>query len=132
MSNQSVKIESTITINSDLTVSAISCEQQVQLPFNKITDLRQIENLLDYIQDFQPNFDVFEIDPVLKNIKEASERLRSAISILESSLSTVEFFEEPRNTSYLPSLDFLICQIENLLVPVNQRRYNVITQVRFY
>ena len=131
LSNPYVKIVSTLTINSDLTISAISCEYQVRLPLAKITDLRQIENLIDHIENFQPNSDVFESDPVLVNIKEASERLRSAVSILENSESTIEFLGESQNTYYLPSLQFLICQLENSLVPINQRRYNVITQVSF-
>ena len=129
LSNPYVKIVSTLTINSDLTISAISCEHQVRLA--KITDLRQIENLIDYIENFQPNSGVFELDPVLVNIKEASQRLQSAVSILEKSESTIEFLGESQNTSYLPSLQFPISQLENSLVPINQRRYNVITQVSF-
>ena len=77
LSNPYVKIVSALTINSDLTISAISCEHQVRLPLAKITDLRQIENLIDHIENFQPNSDVFELDPVLVNIKEESERLGS-------------------------------------------------------
>ena len=85
LSNPYVKIVLTLTINSDLTISSISCEHQVRLPLAKITDLRQIKNLIDHIENFQPNSDAFELDPVLVNIKEASERLRSAVSILENS-----------------------------------------------
>ena len=59
--------------------------------------MRQIENLIDHIENFQPNSDVFELDPVLINIKEASESLRSAVSILENSGSTIEFLGESQN-----------------------------------
>ena len=47
----------------------------------KITGLRQIGHLVNYIQGFQPKLDVFEIDPVLQNIKEALESSQYAIFI---------------------------------------------------
>ena len=89
--NPYFKIVSTLTINLELTVSVISWEQQVWLPLAKITDLRQIENLIDHIENFQPNYDVFELDSVIVNMKEAFERLQLAVSKLENSESTVEF-----------------------------------------
>ena len=61
----SLKIQSTQTIQSDLTVSAVSYQYQVPLQFNHLTDLRQIESLIDDILNFDSlggNI-IVEIDP---------------------------------------------------------------------
>ena len=67
--DQSVKIQSTLTINSDLMVSAVSCQHQVPLHLKRISDLRQIESLIDDISYFEPNPEIFDSSLVLVNIK---------------------------------------------------------------
>ena len=74
---QSIEIQSTLTIHSDLIVSAISCQYQVPLHLKRITDLRQIESLIDDIVNFEPNPVLFDVSPVLENIKEAVTKLQS-------------------------------------------------------
>ena len=128
LSNQSIQILSTLTIHSDLTVSAISCQHQVRLHLNRITDLRQIESLIDDILNFEPNPDVFESSLVLVTIKEAATKLQSSISILENTEPTEQ---DHSSTRLLPLLQFIICQLENSLVSGKKRRYNVVTQVVF-
>ena len=69
---------------------------------------------------------LFESSPVLVNIKEAAAKLQSSVSALEST----ELDEQGHpSTPSLPLLQFIICQLENSLVPTKKRRYNVVTQV---
>ena len=69
---------------------------------------------------------MFESSPVLVNIKEAAAKLQSSVSALEST----ELDEQGHpSTPSLPLLQFIICQLENSLVPTKKRRYNVVTQV---
>ena len=131
-SDQFVRVESTLAIHSDLTVSANSFEQQVPLPLDKINDLRQIETLIDYIINFQPDSDIFQSDSVLVNIKEASQKLSSAVSILQDADQMNENSMKSLNIPHLPCLQFIICQLENSLVPIKQRRYNIVTQVSIF
>ena len=57
------------------TVSAINCQYQVPLQFNRITDLRQIHSLIDDILNFEPNPELLDSSFVLVNIKEAATKL---------------------------------------------------------
>ena len=76
--SRSIQVQSTFTIHSDLTVSAFSSrhQQEVPLNLNRVTDLRQIESLIDEILHFEPNPKLFESSPVLVNIKEAAAKLQ--------------------------------------------------------
>ena len=126
--SRSIQVQSTFTIHSDLTVSAFSSRHQQEIPLNlnRVTDLRQIESLIDEILHFEPNPELFESSPVLVNIKEAAAKLQSSVSALEST----ELDEQGHpSTPSLPLLQFIICQLENSLVPTKKRRYNVVTQV---
>ena len=123
--DQSVKFQSTLTINSDLIVSAVSCQHQVPLHLKRISDLRQIESLIDDISNFEQNPEIFDSSLVLVNIKEAAIKLQSSISILEDTELT-EHCELEHRIPLLPFLQFVICQLENSLVIEKRRRYSVL------
>ena len=126
--SRSIQVQSTFTIHSDLTVSAFRSrhQQEVPLNLNRVTDLRQIESLIDEILHFEPNPELFQSSPVLVNIKEAATKLQSSVSALES--TELDEQGHPSTPSFL-LLQFIICQLENSLVPTKKRRYNVVTQV---
>ena len=92
-----VKIQSTQTIQSDLTVSAVSYQYQVPLQFNHITDLRQIESLIDDILNFDclgGNI-IGEIDPTTNKvfammISSLSKKWPQIVRIFPVSFSTAE------------------------------------------
>ena len=54
--DQSVEIQSTLTIASDLIATAVSCQHEVPLHLKRITDLRHIESQINDIVHFEPNF----------------------------------------------------------------------------
>ena len=127
--DRSVEIQSTLTINSDLKVSAVRCQHQVPLHLNRITDLRHIESLIDDIVNFEPNPEIFDSSLVLVNIKEAAATLKSSVTILENSEQAEHCEQEHSSISLLPFLQFIICQLENSLLSQKGRRYNIVTQV---
>ena len=102
------------------------------MPLDKINDLRQIETLIDYIINFQPDSDIYQSDSVLVNIKEASKKLSSAVFILQDADQMNENSMKSLNIHHLPCMQFIICQLENSLVPIKQRRYNIVTQVNIF
>ena len=112
--DQFVRVESTLAVKSDLTVSANSFEQQVPLPLDKINDLRQIETLIDYIINFQPDSDIFQSDSVLVNIKEASQKLCSAVSIPQDA--------DQMNENSMKSINNLTCPVCNVLFVSSKTR----------
>ena len=129
--DQSIEIQTTLTIDSDLVVSAVSCQLQIPLHLKRITDLRQIESIIDEIVNFEPSPELFDVSLILVNIKEAAAKLQSSVSILENIEQTEHCEQECSSVSLLPFLQFIICQLENSLLPNKGRIYNLITQVSF-
>ena len=120
-------IEYSLTINESLVVSAFAHSKQVTLPLNTISDVRQIEDLLEILENIEEVSDRLTQQQLISN---ATNQLRIALSNLDStSTPTVSESTNQVQRNILPHLQFIINQLENLLVLKNHRRYNLITLV---
>ena len=126
-------MEYSLSINESLVVSAFAHSKQVTLPLNTISDVRQIEDLLETLENIEEISDKLTHRQLISN---ATNQLRIVLSNLEeendfdsTSTPTVSESTNQVQRNILPHLQFVINQLENLLVPKNHRRYNLITLV---
>ena len=120
-------IEYSLSINESLVVSAFAHSKQVTLPLNTISDVRQIEDLLETLENIEEVSDRLTQQQLISN---TTNQLRIALSNLDStSTPTVSKSTNQVQRNILPHLQFIINQLENLLVLKNHRRYNLITLV---
>ena len=81
------------------------------------SDIREIDVIISEVSSYCK-------DPVENSIRQATSNIESKISKIEASNDILEKYSE-----LLPQLKFLLCQLENTLIPKNRRRYNVVTMV---
>ena len=128
--NSKITIQASLTINSQLGTKAFCHNQPTPLSINCLTDIRQIEVLLSecysYLNDYK------HADIVQHHINSAKRHIIKAMDNIEKfSLDDTEseLKEKVSVSTYLPRLQFILCQIENATVAKNRRRYNILTQV---
>ena len=124
-------MEYSLSINES--VSAFAHSKQVTLPLNTLSDVRQIEDLLETLENIEEISDKLTHRQLISN---ATNQLRIVLSNLEEEndfdstpTPTVSKSTNQVQRNILPHLQFVINQLENLLVPKNHRRYNLITLV---
>ena len=102
------------------------------MPLNTISDVRQIEDLLETLENFEEISDKLTHQQLISN---ATNQLRIALNLEEdnnfesTSTPTVSETTNQVQRNILLHLQFVINQLETLLVPKNHRRYNLITPV---
>ena len=114
-SGDAISITSSIKIDNWLTVKGFVHNTQIPLSVSSISDVRQVYTLMTEIEGYKRNS--FEC-----NILAAVKWLRTAKLNLEN---LDEISDE--NSHYLPSLEFVLSQLENLLVSKTRRKYDLIT-----
>ena len=68
-------------------------------------------------------------DPELRQAwLEATALLQNAVSCIEDH-SNEDIDDKSNDAPFLPSLQFILCQLGNLCIQKNRRRYNTITQI---
>ena len=112
-----ISIPGYITINDHLTPIGFYQNIQIPLSIHHLSDIREIDKIISDVS-------LYTKDCVEKSINEATANIESAISNIETSNDTLEKYSE-----LSPQLKFLLCQLENTLIPKSRRRYNVITMV---
>ena len=110
-------IHSYISVDKSLTTQGFYQGSQISLSISKINDIRQLSTLITEVSEYTCS--AFEND-----ILRAVTHLKTAVSCLKE----VEEIPE-KYTHYLPSKQFIICQLENLLAPKTRRTYDHTTMV---
>ena len=100
--------------------------KEISLRISCISDVRQIETLLTELVDTIACFSTKKLQPK-DMIAEAITHIQNAVSDLKD--HSRENLDDKSNDINLPLLQFQLCQLRNLCVPKNRRRYNTITQV---
>ena len=119
-----------LLIKENLSVLGFHDNSEIPLSLQMITDTRQIELLLEEIEFYStPDSLPIKLDRFEHHVKEASNHLHMSIHKLNSQLSDVLSENGSDLSSSLARLHFIQCQLDNVLVHKNRRKYNVITQV---
>ena len=116
-----------LLINENLGVLGFHDNAEIPLSLHIITDTRQIELLFEEIEAYStPDLLPTKLETFEHHVKEASNHLNISISKLDLQLSDQDNSDL---SSSLSRLHFIQCQLDNVLVCKNRRKYNVITQV---
>ena len=104
-----------------LAVSGWFHGQSIPLSVNSINDIRQIESILHEIS--------------LRSISESDSDSHSyhiplAKKHINNVINDLALNDRPTcNSSDLAKLQFILCQLDNIFISKNRRRYNIITQI---
>ena len=128
--NSKNTVEATLSVNSNVGTKAFYHDEPIALFLNCLTDIRQIEILL--IECHSSVNDTCQSDHVRYHVISARTHIIEAIDQIEKyyreSESELDFInQEQVSPTYLDYNS--LCQIENVMVPKNKRRYNILTQV---
>ena len=117
-------IDCSLTIDQSLCTRGFLNSNQIPVSILKIQDLRDIENLLKELACQSINNHITENSnhTYKHHINDASKLLRLAID--EFSQSEDDVYKE---NSMLTTMQFILCQLENLLRNKNHRSYNIVT-----
>lgn len=119
---KTISVDLYLEINSFLSVSAWFDGQSIPTSLNSINDIRQIESLLHQISSKSVSD-----DPHTKSHSFHIPRAKQHIEKVIDSASIED--SENYSSSVITKLQFIICQLDNIYIPKNRRRYNIITQV---
>ena len=86
---------------------------QVALSLNHVKDIREIDILIKDISDYNSNSVELEIKQAILNI--------------QNSIAKLELRNEHELLPAIPRLQFILCQLENILLPKQRYKYNVFT-----
>ena len=121
MVDRTVSVDLHLEINNFLVKSAWFHGQSIPLSVNSINDIRQIESILHEIS--------------LRSISESDNNSHSyhiplAKNHINNVINDLALNDGPTcNSSDLAKLQFILCQIDNIFISKNSRRYNIITQI---
>ena len=124
--NSNILVDVYLTVESDLSIKAFHNGDVIPLSTCSISDNRLLESILSEIYEFShkpssSNTSNTECTNAT-HISIAMEHTQQAIGKIPTS---DEFFECPE----ISRLQFILCQLENSLIPKNRRRYNLMTQI---
>ena len=126
-----ISIEASLSVNSDLITNAFYENEPISLSLNALNDIRQVEALFNETVRNSCIKSGSETDSICHHVNSAKVHIIDAIE--ESTAKALKLNEEDNVIStYLPRLQFILGQVENIMVPKNRRRYNIITQVLIY
>ena len=116
-----ISVDLYLEINCFLSANAFANGQNISITANSITDIRQIESILCEISSKYTSKSINNSHEY--HINRAKEHIIEAISdIKQNDGVEIHSFD-------LEKLQFIICQLENTIIPKNRRRSNVITQI---
>ena len=116
-SGNTISIKSYISVDESLTTLGFYQGSQIPLSISKINDIRQLSTLITEVSEYKCS--ALEND-ILRAV--------NCLNTVASSLKEIEEIPE-KYTHFLPSMQFIICQLENLLVPKTRRTYDLTTMV---
>ena len=115
---RNISVDLYLEINCFLSANAFANVQNIYITANSITDIRQIESILCEISSKYTSKSINNSHEY--HIHRAKEHIIEAISDIQ---------QNEIHSSDLEKLQFIICQLENTIIPKKRRRYNVITQI---
>ena len=118
-----MKIQACLKVARNLRIFSFRDNLSIPLTLDVLSDIRQIEEIIQETEDYcihdtnstKPDQLVFHINEAVKHVNEEKAQ--------------VEFFRHRETASYLSQLQFIECQLDNILTHKFRRRYNVLTQV---
>ena len=119
-----IRVEAALTIDSTLTARGFFQSKEISLGIDCISDVRQIETLLTEL--------VSTISRSSKKISQPRDMIAEATALLQNAISCIEdhskedIDDKSNDAPFLPSLQFILCQLRNLCIQKNRRRYNTI------
>ena len=122
-----IRVEAALIIDSTLTARGFFQSKEISLGIDCISDVRQIEILLTKLVDTISRSSR-KISKPRDMIAEATALLQNAVSCIEDH-SNEDINDKSNDAPFLPSLQFILCQLGNLCIQKNRRRYNTITQI---
>ena len=130
LENSMIRVEATLTIDSNLCTKAYFHNKHISLSLEFVRTIRQIETLLDEIIQNSPLTLTSPIVSTKYHIQSAKTHIIKVIDAIEKSdTDELHLLNEESASAYLLRLDFILCQLENVMVPKNSRKYNIITHV---
>ena len=118
MENSTITIIATLTINSHLSTEASLHNERTSLSLELVRDIRQIETLLDEILNNSPLNTNTPTVQTQYHIQSAQTHIIKAIDTIDNSSDSGLLNEENVSISaYLPRLNLILCQLENIMVP---------------
>ena len=126
--NRNIEVDTYFSVEFDLSVKAYFKGEMFSISQVTLSDIRQLVSILDEISNPPPSIDT-EIFSTNSNnashIASAERHLQQIIDNMHETKSDDELIPYPE----VSRLQFIICQLQNSLVPKNRRRYNVLTQI---
>ena len=119
LSQEYLEVESYLTIDDHCNTRAFLHNTQIPLSINKIVDVRQITLLIEEISKYSS-------DSIELAVRSATTYVSQSIAKLESS---TEESSTRTQSELLPRLQFIHCQLENVLLPKTRKKYNVVTTI---
>ena len=117
LSQDQVQIKYYLKIDFHLNTKAFHHNVQIPISISKIDDVRKISVLIEEISKYY--FDCIELA-----VKTATTQLSESISKLSEDTITSSKYPD-----LLSCLQFIHCQLENVLCPKTHRKYNIITTI---
>ena len=129
LQGHTISIEMRLLVSEDMSVQGFRDNVVIPLSIHMLTDTREIELLFEEIENYSshessPN----KLVTFEHHVKEALHQLDLSISKLNSLLTDPLTDDVSDLSPYLSRLHFIQCQLANVLVHKNKRKYNVITQ----
>ena len=132
LSGQILSIDFSLSIYRSLTVKAFLEGKEIRISVDVVKDIREIESIIQEIDTKQA---VLKDSPN-QHIAKATEHLKECIQQLEQTPETTPGLDSDTQStvscdtsSHINRLQFILCQLENAIVPKNRRKYNILTQV---
>ena len=113
-------IECSLTIDESLRTKGFLNSNQIPVSIMKIQDLRDIENLLIELSCQSINNHENSNHTYKHHINDATKLLRQAVDEISKSEDSVS-----KEDNKLTAIQFILCQLENLLRHKNHHRYNI-------
>ena len=121
-------IERSLSINESLCTKGFSNNKEIYLCIKQITDIRDIDNLLAEISSIGIESHRQALSPLTfkQQIVEVTKQLRLTVYKLSNSQVVLDC---QGDNQLLSSLQFTLCQLDNLFRPKTHRTYNIGTIV---
>ena len=122
-------IECSLSINESLCTKGFYNNKEIYLYIKKIKDIRDIDNLLEEISSIgiETHRQQLPTPTLNQQINEVTKQLRITVDSLSKSEAILDDSKE--DNQLLSSLQFILCQLDNLFRPKTHRTYNIGTIV---
>ena len=127
LTGMALKIKYCLTITDNLRVLVFRDNIDAPLTLDFLSETRQIDTLLNEITKLPSHGKISNtLNSFQNHIKQASNHITLSISRLFTQFPDLMSDDDSEQILYLSHLQFIECQLKNVLVHKNRRRYNVI------